>query len=337
MQKFSLDNELDRIQHKSNNKSRVFNIQRVLIAVLVLMVALTYSLNASYSVDLVYDNDNKTYDIHVDVVNGYKGSYDYRIDQPSFKEVIDSDYKNAELECNNSSIKYDSTTRLLYGNNINGNVRCTLVFDETTAKSDIQFSKLYAVNDNNGVSYYYAATAENNYISINYMLFRIIRVNGDGSLRLILNDNVGTTVYGNGNYNASNALMLATNWLNNNLANYPFVVENDYDIRTFDSFGASFDDDLLDLSSLYFNKVGFISANEVMLINGSSKVDSNSYLAGNYFTSNDAEDGSVWVVKDGFVSTASKNTNIGVRPVINVRYSSLKGDGTINNPYMIEE
>ena len=86
-----------------------------------------------------------------------------------------------------------------------------------------------------------------------------------------------------------------------------------------------------------FLGMGYSLLSTNLKINGSSKVDSSSYLAGNYFTSNDAEDGSVWVVKDGFVSTASKNTNIGVRPVINVRYSSLKGDGTINNPYMIEE
>ena len=337
MQKFSLDNELDRIQHKSNQKSRVFNIQRVLIAILVLMVALTYSLNESYSVELVNGSDNDIYNIHVDVVNGYKTSYDYKIDQPSFKELIDSDYTKASLECNNSNVKYDSKTRLLYGNNINGNVRCTLVFDETTAKSNIQLNKLTAVNDNNGVSYYYPANAENNYISINFMMFRIIRVNGDGSLRIMLNSNVGNTVYGNESYEGSYALMTAANWFNNNIGSYPYVVENDYDVRTFDSFGASFDNDLLDLSSLYFNKVGLISANEVMIINGSNKVDNNSYLAGNYFTSNSAEDGSVWAVKDGLVSTVSKNTNLGVRPVINIKYSSLKGDGTINNPYMIEE
>ena len=67
------------------------------------------------------------------------------------------------------------------------------------------------------------------------------------------------------------------------------------------------------------------------------KIDRDSYLYGSYFTSNITENGSVWAVKDGVVSTASKNTSLGIRPVINVRYSSLKGDGTINNPYMIEE
>ena len=73
------------------------------------MIVLTYSLNESYSGDLVLErNNNPKYNIHVDVVNGYETSYDINIDNPSFKQVIDSDYTEADLECNNSNVKYDT-------------------------------------------------------------------------------------------------------------------------------------------------------------------------------------------------------------------------------------
>ena len=337
MQKFNLDNELNRIQNKTIKKNSIINKQRILLSILILMIALTYSLNKAYSGDFIFADNNPEYNIHVDVVNGYETVYDLRIDQPSFKMVIDSDYIDAELDCNNSNIKYDSKSRLLYGSSINNDVKCVLQFDEKTVKSNIAFNNLKVTNDNNGVSRYYSADAENNYISINYMLFRIIRVNGDGSLRVILNSSLDNSVYGYGDYTSSNALAIANNWFNNNLSGYAYAIESDYDLRHLDSMGTSFDNDLLDLESLYYAKVGFISANEVILINGSNKVNSNSYLYGNYFTSNETEDGSVWAVRDGVVSTINKQTSLGIRPVINIRYGSLSGDGTINNPYMIEE
>ncbi len=338
MQKFSLDSELNRIQNKSIKKNSLFNKQRIPFYILVLLIVLTYSLNESYSGDLVLEsNNNPKYNIHVDVINGYETSYDINIDNPSFKQVIDSDYTEADLECNNSNVKYDTKYRLLYGSSIDSDVRCVLQFDETTVKSNIAFDKLNSVNDNSGVSHYYSAKAENNYISINYMMFRIVRVNGDGSLRLILNDNLDNSIYGDGDYTSSNALAVANNWYNKNFAQYAYTVQSDYDLRSYDSMGTSFDNDLLDFNSMYFANVGFISANEVVLINGSIKVDRDSYLYGNYFTSSVTETGSVWALKDGVVSSASKNASLGVRPVINVRYSSLKGDGTISNPYMIEE
>ena len=337
MQKFSLDNELNRIQNKTIKKNGFINKQRILFSILILMVALTYSLNEAYSGDFIFTDNNPKYNIHVDVVNGYESLYDLEIDQPSFKMIVDSDYADAELDCNGGSIKYDSKSRLLYGSGINKDVKCVLQFDENTVKSNIAFNSLKVTNDNSGVSHYFSADAENNYISINYMLFRIIRVNGDGSLRVILNSSLDNSVYGDSNYTSSNALAIANNWFNKNLNEYAYVIESDYDLRHLDSMGTSFDDDLLDLESLYFAKVGFISANEVNLINGSNKVNSNSYLYGNYFTSNDTVDGSVWAVRDGVVSTVNKQTALGIRPVINIRYGSLSGDGTINNPYMIEE
>ncbi len=337
MQKFDLDNELNRIQNRQV-KQQTGQIDRILLSILVLFVALTISLNASYSVDLVEVNNTNTHRIRVEVINGSKERYDFAISQPSFKKVIDSNYKNAVLSCDNDNVKYNVKDRILYGSKIESDVNCTLVFDDKSSKSMINISELKRVNDNSGVSYYYDALATNNYISVGDMMFRIVRINGDGSLRIILNDSITNTVFGDASYVNSQALAVARNWFNTRLNGLVYVVESDYDINSYDSRGGSFGDTLLDYNSFYYDTVGFISANELNLINGNSKINSNSYLYGNYYTSNETELGSVWVVKDdGLITVATKNTSLGIRPVINVKYSSLNGDGTISNPYIIEE
>ena len=336
MQKFSLDNELNRIQNKQVQQTST--LERVLFSILVLFICATFSLHASYSVDLVEMDGSNTRRIHVEVVNGLKDNYDFAITQPSFKRVIDSNYKNAVLTCNDDNVNYNIQERLLYGNSIEEDVNCTLIFDNNTAKSSINLKELNRVNDNNGISYYYDALAENNYIMVNDMMFRIVRINGDGSLRIMLNDNIGTTTYGDTDYVNSQALAMAREWFNKRFNGLVFIVDGDYDLNSYDSRGESFNSSLMDYNSFYYDTVGFISANELMLINKENKISINSYLYGSYFTSNETELGSVWVVKDdGLISTTTKNNSLGVRPVINVKYSSLSGDGTIGNPYMIEE
>ena len=337
MQKFDLNNELNRIQNKQV-KTKSSKLDRFLLSVLVLFACVTVSLNSSYSANIVEMSDTNSYRIRIEVINGLKDNYDFVITQPSFNRVIDSNYKNASLTCNNDDIKYNVQERIIYGKNINGDVKCTLIFDNKSAKSSININELNRVNDNSGVSYYYNALAVNNYISINDMMFRIIRINGDGSLRVILNDSIRTSDFGETSYVNSKPLAIAREWYNSRINGLVFAVEEDFDINNYDSRGESFDTDLMDFNTLYFDSVGFISANELNIINKDSKISPDSYLYGNYFTSNGTELGSVWVVRDGgLISTATKNTSLGIRPVINVKYSSLKGDGTLYNPFIIEE
>lgn len=49
-------------------------------------------------------------------------------------------------------------------------------------------SMLSQVNDEIGISYYYRGNVKNNYLSLNNMCWRIVRIEGDGSVKLILAD-----------------------------------------------------------------------------------------------------------------------------------------------------
>ena len=56
---------------------------------------------------------------------------------------------------------------------------------------------VFAAEDDYGTSYYYRGSVENNYVSFAGMIWRIIRINGDGSVRVILNNMIGTSAFNN--------------------------------------------------------------------------------------------------------------------------------------------
>ena len=56
-------------------------------------------------------------------------------------------------------------------------------------------AEVFAAEDDYGTSYYYRGSVENNYVSFAGMTWRIIRINGDGSVRVILNDTAGTSLF----------------------------------------------------------------------------------------------------------------------------------------------
>ena len=66
------------------------------------------------------------------------------------------------------------------------------------ATTDETRDGLYAIEDDYGTSYYYRGAVENNYVKFGGFYWRIIRINGDGSLRIIYD---GTSAHQNGENN----------------------------------------------------------------------------------------------------------------------------------------
>lgn len=54
---------------------------------------------------------------------------------------------------------------------------------------------IYASIDDDGASYYFRGKVENNYFSFAELYWRIVRINGDGSIRLVY---AGTSAHANG-------------------------------------------------------------------------------------------------------------------------------------------
>ena len=68
-------------------------------------------------------------------------------------------------------------------------------YNASISSYDNQESGLYATPDSDGTSYYYRGAVAGNYVKLNSQYYRIIRVNGDGTLRIIYD---GTSPHENG-------------------------------------------------------------------------------------------------------------------------------------------
>lgn len=128
-------------------------------------------------------------------------------------------YEGVSVTCDNeAAAEWDNTIwSIKMTNSGNGKrVKCNVDFksQETKTISGITFklntfspdfsksacstcesteSGVFATEDDYGTSYYYRGSVENNYVDFAGKIWRIIRINGDGSVRIILNDVLETT------------------------------------------------------------------------------------------------------------------------------------------------
>lgn len=134
---------------------------------------------------------------------------DYKVTQ-YFSAIPNSGYEYESLSCTNSqSASYDKATGKLMITPTK-DTTCTVKFKKKTISNTIlasntiitstpDFSKgeppasgtntgsgLYKTEDDDGISYYFRGAIDNNYVSFAGFTWRIVRINGDGTIRLIL-------------------------------------------------------------------------------------------------------------------------------------------------------
>ena len=143
---------------------------------------------------------------------------DYKVTQ-YFSAIPNSGYEYESLSCTNSqSASYDKATGKLMITPTK-DTTCTVKFKKKTISNTIlasntiitstpDFSKgeppasgtntgsgLYKTEDDDGISYYFRGAIDNNYVSFAGFTWRIVRINGDGTIRLILAVDPTTSVF----------------------------------------------------------------------------------------------------------------------------------------------
>ena len=132
-----------------------------------------------------------------------------------FKISSTNNTRIESIKCINGVANYNESTGTLAINNITGDVNCNVKFKEPITVAELveemknnsntgtpNFSQIattdegiYSAQDDYGTSYYFRGAVENNYVKFAGFYWRIIRANGDGSLRLIYD---GTSAHANG-------------------------------------------------------------------------------------------------------------------------------------------
>lgn len=176
------------------------------------------------------------------------------------------------------------------------------------------------ISDDFGTSKYFYNN-ENRYINFNGMLFRVLRINGDGSLRLMLNYDISRDYYLSIDDNVKN-------WFNTYFYDNQYIVKNTYDNNMF--YGNEDVDNLINLFSARMDYVGLLSYREYKVIYQYDEVSS-------FFLESYDFNGNRLCNNNGMVVSCNEYEYYGIRPVINIKVNKLVGEGTIENPYVIEE
>ena len=272
---------------------------------------------------------------------------------------------------------------------INSNVTCTKEND--VSSEPILKEKLLGTNDSNvvtsgdglyskttstGTTYYFKGAVENNYVKFADKVWRIVRINEDGTMRLITQDNVISSQKFNSAYNTYDKMYYTNseiktaveNWYKTNISDKGFdekVVNGNYfceqakvvyntnytagsaTVATKDNYTPSFDCTTDgNGKGVVSGKVGLITIDEVLFAGGVIGSSSNFYLKNGsaycmmspagFYTYNDYA--RAWgVVSAGRIGDFHVASNYGVRPVINLSADTLvTGSGTSSDPYVVK-
>ena len=269
----------------------------------------------------------------------------------------------------NETLSSDIFTDTLI-DNFSVSVAQSMVGSEVGTKNE----GLISTVDNKGTAYYFRGNVKNNYVKIGDFLFRIVRINGDGTIRLVLDDSIGNYEYNtNGivpeqgmpslsHLGNTSLIGILNGWVEKNLSEYnaylvngDFCTDNDFSYVINESnysraYERIYVDNapLLSCSSVYTGKVGLLSVDEVVYAGAyRNNINKKYYLYNkdideSYFTST----GLFYNASNMTVININSNGSIGdglvvnekaaVRPVINISSASrVNGEGTKDNPYVI--
>ena len=327
MKKFNPEKEIKKNKKRKIKVNNSF-VNKAFILMLVVGCMCMAFIGITFSYKL--DQEEKSYSIDLVVLDGEDKTYHFDAKEGEFNMSLATEGELNGVDCESGYVEYDSFTQTVKIPYLNKDTKCNIIFREEAGKY-LSLEGMYSINDNDGVSYYYPGDANNNYLLLNNIMFRIVRVNGDGTLRLILDDNSLTANYGNRNdYNDSNIKNILKEWFEKNIGDNKLVVEGSYDIS---NYSAIEDDSLVNLDTSLEDVVGLLNAKEASLI---IKENKDNYL-GDMLLLNGTIENKVWATKEGEIIPVDISEEYIVKPVINIKDVDMDGFGSEDNPYIPKE
>ena len=276
----------------------------------------------------------------------------------------------------------DLLTYREYTKRIEDSFKDTILRDNTLSAIQTTLGDISTINeglisskDELGDTYYFRGNVNNNYVKINNMLFRIVRINGNDTIRLVLDDVIDSSKYvksiNSSNYLNNSILSnsylkeVLDNWYNNNLINYDnyiatsnFCYDNNFYLQSeeedltnsYERIYVSNTPKLECTDGIDVLKIGLLTIDEVIYAGG-SKDSSNT----NYYLYNENINNSWWtmstskivsrnnIVNNFIINSDSSIDYLGkltneyyIRPVISLNKDvKVTGNGTIEEPYEI--
>ncbi len=218
------------------------------------------------------------------------------------------------------------------------------VYELGEAKNRDNSAAYYVINDNektdseNGLfevdgSYYFKGETENNYVTIGGALYRILSINENNEMKLVLDDVAASFMWGDDlNYEESNI----NNWLGEDGEYYDNLIDPEkYLVKTKFTVDNLSDGELTTGEEVFSNYVTTLSITDYENAGAEESYLNN----GKYFWLTDTSDGeNLYVDANGLILIDSTFGSYGVRPVITLKSDviRLRGEGTKTNPIYID-
>ena len=180
-------------------------------------------------------------------------------------------------------------------------------------------------------NYLYKGDVKNNYIKYNNMLWRIVKINMDNTIDIILDDYISILPWNNEVSKFAESKMY--NYLNND-----FLNNLNKDMLVKSNFCEDRIDDLSSITCNSQNSDSYVKLMDVTAFLNSVK-DKKTYLAkdNEIFWLSDYSEDDAWHTNGSNVSKSAPNIFYEIRPMVKLKntVTFTEGEGTIDKPYMV--
>ena len=251
------------------------------------------------------------------------------------KSVVDDkdgkiDIKKVEIDSSKVDTSKTGTYKVTYKIRDSLNNQTKITRKVTVARNLTEVVKS-ATDESN----YYKGPVNNNYILFSGMMWRIINVNNDGSIRLIIEDITNNLRYTEDKYKDSNVDKWLTNVFLPSIESSDYLVDSEYCVGSV----ASAQDTSNACSEKITSKVGLLSIDEYnkTLLDGFSSISYRNNLS--YMYANKINNDNTYYNEFRQIATSSTVNLLPIKPVIVIKSNMYisSGDGTFEAPYKLED
>ena len=189
--------------------------------------------------------------------------------------------------------------------------------------------------------YYFYKNAENNYLTYSNLLWRIIKINNNNSILLILDKPITNLAFGTEKeYENSNIIK----WLNKESSdNHSGILENKLNNITSFLIKNKTCIDIIDNTNNITckktskeNYFGLLSLEEYIKTGGKNSFINDEYIT---YLSNKTKDNEIWILDNSSLDKSEGNDILSIKPTITLSptVTIKSGNGTKEQPYIIED
>ncbi len=187
--------------------------------------------------------------------------------------------------------------------------------------------------------YYFQGKVANNYVSLMNRIFRIIRINNNGTVKLISEDIVSQFMWGeNSSYQNSNLYSWLTKTKDPNSGVFYQSISdaNQYLVKT------KYQEDQLSNKKVIASKKNFSDWITTLTVHDyvNAKGEESYLNNGKYFwiLGHDEQENNLYVDEEGIIQLGNIEESYGIRAVLTIKknFAITQGEGTVENPYLLD-